>query len=418
MTENVSLIGYNKGAVMKWKIKKLLYRFVHYLLKGLVKIIKFPNQEILRGENSASKLYSVLKKHNIKNVLIVTDKPLMKLNLAKTLIESLKSNNIIFSTFDEVVPNPTISIIEKGYESFKKNNCEAVIGFGGGSPIDTAKIIAARAGNPNQSIREMRGLFKLKKPLVPLYAIPTTAGTGSETTIAAVVTDDETHEKFAVSDKKLLPKAAVLDPLLTIGLPPHITSTTGMDALTHAIEAYIGLHGTKFVNESAENASKIIFSKLEKVYKDGSSIEDREEMLLASFHAGAAFTRASVGYVHAIAHNMGGLYGVPHGLANAIILPYVLDFCKDKCTKKLVTLAKISGVAEENKSNTEISENFISHIRILNKNMNIPDKIKELKEEDFDIIADRALKEANPSYPVPKIMNKSECKGILKKLLI
>jgi alcohol dehydrogenase class IV len=263
----------------------------------------------------------------------------------------------------------------------------------------------------------MKGKFKVRKKLPPLFAVPTTAGTGSETTVAAVISDPEAHEKFGVADLKLVPIIAVLDPELMLGLPPHITSATGMDAFTHAIEAYIGWFGTKYTNENAERATKIIVEDLEKVYQDGSDLERRNNMALASFYGGSAFTRAYVGYVHAIAHNMGGLYGVPHGLANAIILPHVLRFCRAEAEHKLASLARAGGIGKASDSDEELSYRFIEKIESMNRNMNIPTTIKELQQKDIPLIAERALKEGNPDYPVPRLMNRKECEALVRKLL-
>ncbi len=402
---------------MLWIIKKGLYRMLHGLLRLVISIIKYPEQEILKGSGSIKKLPHAIKTRGIDSVLIVTDSMLIKLDLLKSLFKSLKDEQIQYTVYDGVQPNPTIENIEAGLELYNKNNCQAVIGFGGGSPMDCAKIVAARVTNPDQSVQQLRGLFKINNPLTSFFAVPTTAGTGSETTIAAVITDAETHEKFAVSDKKLMPAIAVLDPDLTLGLPPHITSTTGMDALTHAVEAYIGLHGTTFVRGRSEEAVKIIFKDLENVYKDGSLVEERKNMLWASFCGGAAFTRASVGYVHAIAHNLGGLYGVPHGLANAVILPYVLEVSKKGCEKKLAKLAIIGGIGSAAESRKILSQKFIDRVHEMNANMGIPRKIKELKKEDIPLIAKRASKEANPVYPVPRILNQKELKTLIGKLL-
>jgi alcohol dehydrogenase class IV len=319
--------------------------------------------------------------------------------------------------YDEVQPNPTIQNVESGLKLYLANNCQGIVAFGGGSPIDCAKLIGARATNPKRSVHAMKGMLKVRKKLPPLFAVPTTAGTGSETTGAAVITDPETHEKFAAADMKLVPAVAVLDPELMLGLPPHITAATGMDALTHAIEAYIGQHGTKFTNENAEKATRIIFEDLEAVYNDGSDLERRNNMALASFYAGSAFTRAFVGYVHAIAHNIGGLYGVPHGLANAIILPHVLRFCRKEAEQKLAGLARAGGIGKASDSDEELSYRFIEKVESMNRNMGIPTTIKELQEKDVALIAERALKEAHPDYPVPRIMNRQECETLVRKLL-
>ena len=297
------------------------------------------------------------------------------------------------------------------------NNCEGIIAFGGGSPMDCAKAAAARVVKPKKSVRKMRGYLKVNKKLPPFFAVPTTAGTGSETTVAAVVTDPETHEKNAISDPCLRPKYAVLDPALTVGLPPHITSTTGMDALTHAVEAYIGKSNVKSTIRYAEEATKLIHDNLEKAYNNGKDIEARNNMLKASFYAGSAFTRAFVGYVHAIAHNLGGLYNTPHGLANAVILPYVLDWYGPAAYKKLAKLADLIGITKEEMTNKEKAKAFIAEIRRMNKAMNIPDKFGFIREEDMNILVKRALKEGNPGYPVPKIMNEQECEKVIRSFM-
>jgi len=402
---------------MFWELKKRAYRIQHKVMKTASTIIPFPQPVLLTGPGSVKKLAENIRIRGLKNVLVVTDKVLMQLKLADGLLESLEQNDVNFTVFDDVQPNPTIESVEKGRKAYKKNKCDGIVGFGGGSPIDCAKIIGARISNPYLSVRRMKGLFRVFLPIPPFFCVPTTAGTGSETTVAAVITDAKTHEKFAISDLKLIPKIAVLDPELMVGLPPHITSTTGMDALTHAIEAYIGLNGNKFTDENAENATRLIFENLEKVYKKGSDLTARNNMALASFYAGAAFTRAYVGYVHAIAHNMGGLYGVPHGLANAIILPHVLEFCRKAAEKKLAKLAIAGGIGSKSESKKDLSYKFIQKVKTMNKNMKIPTFIKELKKKDIPLIAKRALDEAHPDYPVPTIMTRRECEDLIKKLL-
>ena len=283
--------------------------------------------------------------------------------------------------------------------------------------MDCAKAAAARVVCPNKTVQKMRGQLKIRKKLPPFFAVPTTAGTGSETTLAAVVTDTKTHEKYALNDPVLRPKYAVLDPELTVGLPPHITSTTGMDALTHAVEAYIGHSNTKDTSEKAEVATKLIFENLEEAYKNGKDLHAREQMLLASHYAGIAFTRAYVGNVHAIAHNLGGFYGVPHGLANAIILPYVLDFYGETAYERLARLCECAGVAKAGQTDEQKALDFIQAIRDMNARMNIPDKIDKIQEKDIETIAKRACKEANPLYPVPRIMDLDDCIAIIHRLM-
>ena len=279
--------------------------------------------ELLEGEDAVLKLPAFIKNKGITRVLVVTDKGLMNLHLLDPMFEELKAQGMEYFLYDGVQPNPTIPNIEECKDVYLNNKCQGIIAFGGGSPMDCAKAAAARVVKPRKSVRKMRGYLKVGKKLPPFFAVPTTAGTGSETTLAAVVTDPETHEKNAIADPVLRPKYAVLDAKLTLGLPPHITSTTGMDALTHAVEAYFGKSNVKSTIKYAEDATLLIHENLEKAYVNGKDVEARSNMLKASFYAGQAFTRAFVGYVHAIAHNLGGTYGTPHGLANAVILPYV-----------------------------------------------------------------------------------------------
>ena len=299
---------------------------------------------------------------------------------------------------------------------FVENGCEGVIAFGGGSSMDCAKVAAARVVRPGKSIPQMRGLLKVSKKLPPFFAVPTTAGTGSETTLAAVVSNPKTHEKYAINDPVLRPKYAVLDPELTVGLPPHITSTTGMDALTHAVEAYIGKSNTKSTRDYAEKATQMIFENLETAYNDGKNIEARNNMLLASFYAGMAFTRAYVGYVHAIAHNLGGMYGVPHGLANAIILPVVLEAYGSSAYKPLAKLADLVGIVGA--SEADKAEKFIEEIRQMNKRMNIPTGFTQIQEKDIDTIVSRAIKEAHPLYPTPAIFTREKLTDIVRSLML
>ncbi|MDI6797951.1 MAG: iron-containing alcohol dehydrogenase [Desulfatibacillaceae bacterium] len=402
---------------MIWTMQKASYRAFHKALKLTAVVLPFPVPALLTGPGSVKTLAANIKARGIDNVLVVTDKVLMGLNLLDSMLKSLAENNIKYTIFDAVQPNPTIENVEAGRKVYKQKKCQALIGFGGGSPIDCAKAIGARIRNPYLSVRMMKGLFRVIIPIPPLFCVPTTAGTGSEATITAVITDAQSHEKFAINDIKLIPKIAVLDPELMVGLPKHITSTTGMDALTHAVEAFIGINGTKFTDENALAATKLIFENLEKAYKDGSDLGVRTNMAVASYYAGAAFTRAAVGYVHAIAHNMGGLYGVPHGLANAIILPYVLEFCRKEAQGKLAKLAIAGGIGKPGESEEALSIKFIDKVKAMNKAMDIPTTIKELKRSDIPLIAKRVMKESHPLYPVPRIMDRQECEELVKKLL-
>lgn len=372
--------------------------------------MKFMNwriPELLEGENSLLKLPALVKSKGLEQLMIVTDQGITKLGLMDSLLAELDAQGIGYVIYNETVPNPTIDNIEAATAMYHANNCDGIIAFGGGSPMDCAKAMAARIVRPELQIPQMKGLFKIRREIPPFFAIPTTAGTGSEGTVAAVVSNSETHEKYAINDPVLIPHYAVLDPLLTVKLPKHITSTTGMDALTHAVEAYIGKSNTDETREYSREAVQLIYSNLLRAYQNGDDIEARTNMQRASYLAGLAFTRAYVGNVHAIAHTLGGFYGVPHGLANAVILPYILDFYGASAHKPLAELADLVGLGR-GKSQSEQAEAFIAWIKEMNYEMNIPLKIEGIQKKDISLMADRALAEANPLYPVPKIMDKTE----------
>lgn len=400
-----------------WIIKKCYYRINQRILMLAMCFFNWKEPSLLEGEGAVLKLPKLIKDKGLKKVLVVTDKGLMNLHMLDPLFKELEKEKIEYVIYDDVKPNPTIPNIEACKDLYLENKCEGIIAFGGGSPMDCAKAAGARVVKPRQSVRKMRGYLKVHKKLPPFFAVPTTAGTGSETTLAAVVTDPNTHEKNAIADIVLRPKYAVLDPTLTIGLPPHITSTTGMDALTHAVEAYIGRSNVKSTIRYSEDAVKLIHANLEKAYTNGKDIEARNNMLKASFLAGCAFTRAFVGYVHAIAHNLGGLYNVPHGLANAIILPYILKWYGKCIHKKLAKLADLINLTDKSLTNEEKANAYINEIINMNKRMNIPDKFDCIKEMDIPILIKRALKEGNPGYPVPKIMDEKECEKLVRQMM-
>ena len=402
---------------MCWVLKKCWYRINQKVLKLAMCFMDWSEPTLLEGEGAVLKLPSFIKSKNIHKVLVVTDQGLMNLHLLDPLFEELQKEGIEYVIYDGVEPNPKINNIEDCKDMYINAKCEGIIAFGGGSPMDCAKAAAARVVKPKQSVRKMRGYLKVHKKLPPFFAVPTTAGTGSETTLAAVVTDPETHEKNAICDTCLRPKYAVLDPTLTLGLPPHITSTTGMDALTHAVEAYIGKSNVKSTIKYAEDAVILIHNNLEKAYNNGKDIEARNNMLKGSFLAGSAFTRAFVGYVHAIAHNLGGMYNTPHGLANAVILPYVLEWYGPCIYKKLAYLADLISLTDRRLSVEEKAKAYIAEIRRMNQAMNIPEKFDFIKEEDIPTLVKRALKEGNPGYPVPRIMNKKDCEQVIRQLM-
>ena len=357
---------------------------------------------------SVKELPEIIMRHKCTHVLIITDGGIMKLGLTRRLEKALKEAGIPYTIYDKTVANPTTVNVREALELYHKEGCDAIIGFGGGSSMDCAKAVGACAVKPNQSLAQMKGILKVHKKLPLLMAVPTTAGTGSETTLAAVITDADTRYKYAINDFPLIPRYAVLDPKVTLSLPPFITATTGMDALTHAVEAYIGNSTTIDTRRDALKAVKLIFENIDIAYEHGDNIQARRNMLHASFYAGCAFTKSYVGYVHAVAHSLGGQYNVPHGLANAILLPLVLKEYGSCIDKKLHRLAIAAGLADKNTPDHEAAELFIRSIEEMKERFGIVNIVKEIQETDIPKLAHYADKEANPLYPVPKLMDASE----------
>ena len=357
---------------------------------------------------SVKELPEIIMRHKCTHVLIITDGGIMTLGLTRRLEKALKEAGIPYTIYDKTVANPTTVNVREALELYHKEGCDAIIGFGGGSSMDCAKAVGACAVKPNQSLAQMKGILKVHKKLPLLMAVPTTAGTGSETTLAAVITDADTRYKYAINDFPLIPRYAVLDPKVTLSLPPFITATTGMDALTHAVEAYIGNSTTIDTRRDSLKAIKLIFENIDIAYEHGDNIHARRNMLHASFYAGCAFTKSYVGYVHAVAHSLGGQYNVPHGLANAILLPLVLREYGSCIDKKLHRLAIAAGLADKNTPDHEAAELFIRAIEEMKERLGIVNIVKEIQETDILKLAHYADKEANPLYPVPKLMDASE----------
>lgn len=386
-------------------IEKFYCRVFQTGFRIAIPILPYRDPQVLASEQEIAE---VLLRKEISSVLIVTDKSLHGLGLLEPLKEALGEAKIKYVVYDKTVANPTVANVEEARELYLENDCRALIGFGGGSPMDCAKAVGARVAKPKQSIAKMKGILKIHKRLPLFIAVPTTAGTGSETTLAAVITDGETRHKFPINDFSLIPQYAALMPEVTMGLPKFITATTGMDALTHAVEAYIGRSTTKETREYALEATRLIFENIEKVYKNGTDMEARKNMLHASFLAGKAFSKSYVGYCHAVAHSLGGKYNTPHGLANAVLLPYVLEAYDKTIYRKLKQLAVAAGLVKEDADDVDAAKLFIGKIRALNEAMEIPTKISGICKEDIPELAAHAAKEGNPLYPVPKLMNAKE----------
>ena len=371
--------------------------------------------EYIEGPGCIKELPKQILAKGVKKVLLVTDKGLLGLGVPDGLMKACEEAGLEYVVFSELQPNPTSDNVEAGFKAFKDNKCEGLIAFGGGSPMDCAKGIASKNAHPNKSVAQLQGLLKVHKKICPFWAVPTTSGTGSETTVAAVITDSKTHHKASINDPSILPKYAVLDPELTMKLPPFVTATTGMDALCHAVESYTNwTYCTALEKDLSKKAVKLIYDYLYKAYQDGSDLEARQKMQLAAFYAGRSFTRGCVGYVHAVGHTLGGLYGVAHGLAMSVILPHVMRQFGPAVYDKLADLADVCGM--EGASNQEKALKFIDWMEEMKKKMEIPAGFDVIKDEDIPQIIEWAKAEANPLYPVPVVWDDEDFKRLLHTL--
>lgn len=394
--------------------KRAYCRIYQSIFRLLLPFLPYREPSIYHSQDD---LIDLLKIKKITSIMLITDKGIRGSGLTSKLENLLKDNNISLVVYDKTNANPTVENVEEARSLYLENNCQGLIAFGGGSAMDCAKATGARIAYPKKSLYQLKGVLKVIRKIPLLIAIPTTAGTGSEVTLAAVISDHQKHHKYTLMDFTLIPRYAVLDPSVTYSLPPHLTSTTGMDALTHAVEAFIGRSTTKETRKKALEATALIFNNIEKAYKNGEDYEARNNMLKAAYLAGIAFSKSYVGYIHAIAHSLGGQYNVPHGLANSVIMPYVLEAYGDKISKKLHKLAISAGISKKEDDINESAKRFIQEIKKLNQNMNIPTHIKGIKKEDIKEMARKADKEANPLYPVPKLLNANELEKFYYQLM-
>ena len=381
---------------------KIYCRVFQTAFRMALPVLPYREPEIIR---SCAEIGKVAKKEKISSVLIVTDKGIVNNGLVDPVVAALQVSGISYYIYADTQPNPTVQNVEDALQVYHVNHCDALIAVGGGSSMDCAKAVGALVAYPKRTVNQLGGKLKVWRKLPTLIAIPTTAGTGSETTLAAMITDSKTHHKYAIMSFPLIPKYAVLDASLTYSLPPHLTSTTGVDALTHAVEAYIGRSTSKETRRLSLEATKLVFENVEEAYKDGNNHTARENMLHAAYKAGIAFSKSYVGYIHAVAHSLGGKYGTPHGLANAVVMPYVLESYGKSVYKKLHRLGIAAGVATEEDAPMTGAIKFINAVKALNASMNIPEKLPGIQKEDIPSLAKHAAKEANPLYPVPKLMN-------------
>lgn len=392
-------------------------RTFQFVMKGGNYLLGYREPELIKGSGALSGLPDLMIKKEINDILFVADPGLVKLGLPDKLLKAFNERGIRYTVFSGVDPNPTSDNVEEGLAVYRANDCKAIIAMGGGSPIDCAKGIAARSVHPWKSVRRLKGILTVHKKIPPFIAIPTTAGTGSETTIAAVLTDSRTHHKSSIMDPALIPQYAVLDPDLTAGLPPFLTATTGLDALCHAVEAYTNhTYNTILEDRYAQKAVRLIYQNLYNAYLNGDDQEARARMQEAAYYAGRAFTRGGVGYVHAIGHTLGGLYGVPHGLAMSIILPHVMRAFGTAVYGKLADLAEVCGI--EGANDMEKAQAFLRWIDEMKKKMGIPAGLDMIEPEDIDQIVTWADAEANPVYPVPVVLNRKELKKLVESMRV
>ncbi len=392
--------------------KKVYCRIFQISFRVMMPVLPYREPKIF---NSVKEIPKLLNSLGIKSVLLVTGRHVRGAKLTEPLEILLKEEGISCTVYSDTCANPTIDNVEAARNMYLQNDCQGIIAFGGGSPMDCAKAVGARIARPDKTVGQLKGIVKVMKKTPTFIAIPTTAGTGSEVTLAAVITDAKTHLKYPISDFVLIPDYAVLDPAVTFTLPQSVTAATGMDALTHAVEAYIGRSTSKDTRRMALEATNLIFNNIEKAYNNGSDYEARANMLKASYLAGAAFSKSYVGYIHAVAHTLGGRYNIPHGLANAVLMPVVLEEYGECAYKKLYKLGIAAGVVTKNQSYEEGAKAFIAAIRKLNANMNIPKKLSGINVEDIKTMAEYADKEANPLYPVPKLMDSKQLEKIYYK---
>ncbi len=390
------------------------------MMKGAGKLLRFvpiPQPTLLVGPGSSARLGQAVAGFGHAKILIVTDAVIAKLGLLKDLTDALAAGGAAWATFDEITPDAPIPLIERGIDFYREHGCEAIVAVGGGSSMDAAKAIAVSIANPKKNLRSLAGYFKGLNTPIPIYAVPTTAGTGSEVTVAAVIADPERRSKLVIVDPRMVPKMAALDPSLCTGLPPHITAATGIDALTHAVESFVGNWATPYTDGMALSAVGLIFENLRTACSDGGNLQAREKMLLASTYAGMAFTRANVGYVHAIAHQFGGRYHTPHGLANAIVLPHVLRYSLPDITDRLAALAVRARLGDDSEREDLLAQKFIDGVVALERDIGIPTHLAALKEADIPNLARAACHEAHTGYPVPRYLTQQGCEDLIRLVL-
>ncbi len=393
-------------------IRTLKHKLLIGLSKRLAGLSPPVRHQAFAGAGSCRQLCEHIARTGVATVLVVTDKPLRDLGVADRAVQGLVDAGVDLVWYDGVLPDPTWDQVQEGVAVHRSQGGEVVLAVGGGSSIDAAKLIAGAASCPDENPLDWVGHFKIKGEVMPIYVVPTTAGTGSEATMGGVISDSQTHVKSVIASDKLAPAAVALDSELMLGLPPHITAATGMDALTHAIEAYIGTWERGTRSQDARMAVKLIFDNLARACAQGDDTAAREGMVMGAYYGGLAINQVNVGNVHAIAHQIGGKYGIPHGLANSLVLPHVLEFCLDQAAPRLAELARLIGLGNEGDSDADLARAFIQAVRELRAEVGIPDTSDKIKAQDYDYLCDLAMDEG-AGYPVPRLLDRDSTIAIL-----
>lgn len=381
-----------------------------------------PTQGLYEGINSSAKVPEILKRAKGKKPLIVTDATLMKLGILKTMLDAMDKAGMPYAIYDGVEPNPSIENIEAAYELYKAEKCDCLVGFGGGSSMDAAKVVSCRVVRPNTSVKQMgraMGYFPVtfstagKTPF--MVAVPTTAGTGAESTVAAVVSDHALDKKYTITENAMRPNVVVLDASLATGLPAYPTACTAIDALSHCIEGYIGTGRNPRADEYSERGVRIIFENIDKATANGKDLEARQNLCLAAYYGGQVLNTSTTGYVHPFCHKIGAKYGLVHGRCIGAVLPIMLEIYGSAVEKRLGKLGVAAGVSDPNASAAEQSKQFIAAIRALNEKYGIGANIPEICESDFEEIADSIMIE-NFVYPTKLVFTRDEIYDILRKI--
>ncbi|MGN1207834.1 MAG: iron-containing alcohol dehydrogenase [Eubacteriales bacterium] len=393
--------------------KKIWARTFEGVFRLALPLLPYKNPHIL---DDIREVPQVLRQKARKKALIVADPTVVELRLIDPMIDAFEMLGVGYCIYDRVVPNPTTKECGEARELYKTAGCDCIVAFGGGSALDCAKAVGALIARPKKTLNGMAGILKVRKKIPLLVAVPTTAGTGSETTLAAVITDAETRHKYAINDFPLIPSYAVLDARVLLSLPPHIIANTGIDALTHALEAYLGRSTTRGTRADALKAIRLIFENLEGAYTERDA-EHLGSMLFASHYAGRAFSKSYVGYVHALAHALGGKYNTPHGLANAVLLQPTLRAYGSKIYGKLKKISVSCGFAEASTPKQAAAEIFMQKLAALEEALGIPSLLPEIREEDLPLLCDYAYREAYPLYPVPVLWDKGQLEQVYREVM-